>query len=190
MLGPKLQAIDADCEREAKIELAQLFENVQGSESNLRLPSPQAAEAIWLKLIARKEHAFIEQIDEALKEKSARPAGAGTAVANSDDIPRIEALIAELLDDKRYVDRMQDFYREAGRRASPHESDQPGEPRQRGFIDGTYRTGVTAALRKARRNILAQLESHKTPGSEDMSFSAQWKRYSTLSPWRLIWTIV
>jgi hypothetical protein len=36
-----------------------------------------------------------------------------------------------------------------------------------------------------------ELEPHKpVAGHEDNSFLSQWNRYSTLSPWRLIWTIV
>jgi hypothetical protein len=181
MLSSRLQAIDADCERAAKIELAQLFESARGSENNLRFPSPQAAEAIWLKLIARKENEFIQEIDKALKEKS------GWEL----DIPHIEAIVAELLADDRYVDRMRDFYRETVHKAPPNASGSSGDTRQAGFIDGTYRTGVTAALRKARQHVLSELESQKLPvDPEDTSFSSQWKRYSTLSPWRLIWTIV
>jgi hypothetical protein len=189
MLGSRLQAIDADCERAAKIELAQLFENVRGSENNFRLPSPQAAEAIWLKLIARKEHEFIQEIDKTLKEKLAAQSSGKNAIADNEDIAGIEALVAELLADERYVDRMRNFYQEAALRATSPGTG--GQASQAGFIDATYRTGITAALRKARRSVFAELEPHKpVAANEDNSFSSQWNRYSTLSPWRLIWTII
>jgi hypothetical protein len=189
MLGSRLQAIDADCERAAKIELAQLIENAKGSENNFRLPSPQAAEAVWLKLIARKENEFIQEIDKSLKDKTGEQTVA-KAPAGNEDIRKIEAIVGELLADDRYVDRMQDFYREATPKASEPEAGASGDARQAGFIDRTYRTGIAAALRKARGNVLYELESRKPPEPEDASFSSQWKRYSTLSPWRLIWTIV
>lgn len=190
MLGFRLQAIDTDCERAAKTELAQLVENAKGSETNSGLPSPQAAEAVWLKLISRKENEFIQEIDKSLKGKPGEQTVAKTASADNEDIRHIEAIVGELLADDRYVDRMQDFYREAAPKGSDPEAGTSGDARQAGFIDRTYRTGVTAALRKARRNVLYELESHKPLEPEDASFSSQWKRYSTLSPWRLIWTIV
>lgn len=191
MLGSRLQAIDADCEHAARIELAQLFENAQRSEDNFRLPSPQAAEAIWLKLIARKEHEFIQEIDKAFGLKSAAQSAGKNADGDNEDIARIEALVAELLADDRYTGRMRDFYQEAARRSTAHGTDNGGHDNQPGFIDTTYRTGITAALRKARSNVLMELEPHSPiAGHEDNSFLAQWNRYSTLSPWRLIWTIV
>ncbi|HET7062360.1 MAG TPA: hypothetical protein VFI43_09300 [Nitrosospira sp.] len=190
MLGSRLEAIDADCERAAKIELAQLVENAKDSENNLRRPSPQAAEAVWLKLISRKENEFIQEIDKSLKGKSGEQSVAKTAPVDNEDIRHIEAIVGELLADDRYVDRMQDFYKEATPEVSEPEAGTAGGAKQAGFIDRTYRTGITAALLKARRNVLYELESHKPLEPEDASFSSQWKRYSTLSPWRLIWTIV
>jgi hypothetical protein len=191
MLGSRLQAIDADCEHAARTELAQLFENAQRSENSFRLPSPQAAEAIWLKLIARKEHEFIQEIDKALRRKPAAQSAGKNANSGNEDIARIEALVAELLDDDRYISRLRDFYQEAARKSTAHGTGNGGHDSQPGFIDATYRTGITAALRKARRNVLMELEPHKpVAGHEDNSFLSQWNRYSTLSPWRLIWTIV
>jgi len=65
------------------------------------------------------------------------------------------------------------------------------EPKRLELLDSTYRMGVSDALRKARRNILAKFELSRDPDSpEDAGMLAQWQRYSTLSPWRLITTIV
>jgi len=190
MLSSRLRVIDTDCESAAKTELGKLFESAHDGANNFRIPSPQAAEAIWLKLIARKEHEFIQEIDKALKPKSAVQSAAKPANADDEDISRIVAVVAELLADDRYIDRMKNFYREAASKAASYEAIR-GEPRQPGFIDATYRTGITAALGRARRNVLAELEPYKpAAGLEDTSFLSQWRRYSTLSPWRLIWTIV
>ncbi len=59
------------------------------------------------------------------------------------------------------------------------------------LIDATYRTGVRDALRRARQNILAELNLYKgRETAKDADFLTMWRRYSTLSPWRSIGTIV
>jgi hypothetical protein len=181
-----LETIDADCESAAKIELENLFEDV-GHNQKSRLPSPQAVEAIWLKLITRKEHEFIQEIARVLKPKP----GAPHPRPGKELISDTETLVDTMLADSRYVDRLQHFYEEAARTAAPEPS-LDTQARRLELIDATYRTGVRDALRRARQNILAELNLYKrleVPG-EDLDFLSTWRRYSTLSPWRSIGTII
>ncbi|HEX8874649.1 MAG TPA: hypothetical protein VF780_08465 [Nitrosospira sp.] len=193
-LNTRLKMVDADCESAAAAELDKLFEDAHGGGTNFRPPSPQAAEAVWLKLIARKEHEFIQEIDKALKAESAGQSAAKPAIPGKEDISAIEETIAELFVDDRYLERMQAFYREAASKAALHTSYTPSpdaQAKRLDLIDATYRTGITNALRRARRNVLAEVEAYKGPAApEDTSLLSQWRHYSTLSPWRSIGTIV
>jgi NADH dehydrogenase/NADH:ubiquinone oxidoreductase subunit G len=182
-----LETIDADCESAAKIELEKLFEDVSHDPKS-RPPSPQAVEAILLRLITRKEQEFIQEIGRVLKAKSATsPPGPSKEL-----IPDIETLVDSMLADSRYVDRLQHFYQEAGRHAPDPESLTDTQAKRLELIDATYRTGVRDVLRRARQNILAVLNlyKHRQASGEDLDFMSTWRRYSTLSPWRSIGTII
>jgi hypothetical protein len=180
-----LETIDADCESAAKIELENLFKDI-GHNQQSRLPSPQAVEAIWLRLITRKEHEFIQEIARVLKPKT----GAPHPTPGKEVISDIETLVDSILADSRYVDRLKHFYEEAAKTAPEPSLDTQAKRLE--LIDAAYRTGVRDALRRARQNILAELNLYKHgqgPG-EDLDFMSMWKRYSTLSPWRSIGTII
>lgn len=189
ILNTRLKALDADCERAATTELDKLFEDAHDGGTHFRPPSPQAAEAVWLRLIVRKEHEFIQEIDKVLEPKSADQTAPKPAILDKEDISAIEEMIDELFADDRYLERMQDFYREAARKAAVYELPFDMDSKRFDLIDATYRTGVMNALRTARRNTLEKLKLEKgTPG--DTGFLSQWRQYSTLSPWRSIGTIV
>ena len=66
ILNTGLEAIDADCESTVKIEVDALYDNAYHDGAKFHIPSPQAAESIWLKLIARKEREFIQEIEQVL----------------------------------------------------------------------------------------------------------------------------
>jgi hypothetical protein len=99
-------------------------------------------------------------------------------------------LVDSILADSRYVDRLKHFYEEAAKTAPEPSLDTQAKRLE--LIDAAYRTGVRDALRRARQNILAELNLYKHgqgPG-EDLDFMSMWRRYSTLSPWRSIGTII
>lgn len=184
-LRTRLEAIDADCESAAKIELNELFDVACYSGARYPAPSPQAAEAIWLKLIARKEHRFTQEIVEFLKPKAA----AQSAVDN-EALSIVQGMTDTMFADERYLERMQDFYKEVARKAPVQ---QPCPDLQAGrldLVDDAYRTGVREALRRARRNITAEFERHQPDLPEDAGLLSQWRHYSTLSPWQSVGTIV
>jgi hypothetical protein len=191
-LNARLKTLDADCENAARVELDKLFEDAGNGGATSRPPSPQAVEAVWLRLIGEKEYRFIQEIDKLLEVKS----GDQPAAPGPDDISTAEKTIDALFADDRYLERMQEFYQEVARKAVPNASSSDAssfdaQAKRLDLIDATYRTGVKNALRKARHNVLAKLESYKLPvAPEDISMISQWKRYSTLSPWRSIGTIV
>lgn len=186
LLKARLEAIDADCETAANIELANLFEDANHDDGKFRIPSPQAAEAIWLKLISRKEHEFIQETARVLKPKAAVE-----PISRSKEImPTLEAMVDVMFADGRYVERMQHFYQESARKAHLPEHPDDIQAKRLDLIDATYRTGVKDALRRARQNILAEFDLYKQssePGSAGLL--SQWRQYSTLSPWRALSTI-
>jgi len=195
-LDTSLKTLDADCESAAETEYNKLLGDARNGGANRRPPSPQAVEAIWLKLIAKKEYEFIQAIDNVLASKSADQAAAKPAISSKEDIAAVEETIDELLADDRYLERMREFYQEVARKttpdvSSPDVSSSNAQTKRLDLIDATYRTGIKSALRKARHNVLAELEPYRHPTApEDTSLLSQWRRYSTLSPWRSIGTIV
>ncbi|HKX53123.1 MAG TPA: hypothetical protein VJM47_04905 [Nitrosospira sp.] len=181
-LSSRLAAIDADCENAAKAELDSLFENAPSATgTTLRGPSPQAAEAIWLRLIGRKEQEFIQEIRIAKQKTSGNSVGAGGEAKS------VEETINDLLADERYLERMREFYAQLAGKTVAETSQ--AQAKRLDLIDTTYRTGVQDALRRTRKNVFAELNLSANRG-DDAAFLSQWKQYSTLSPWRSIWTIV
>jgi hypothetical protein len=185
-LRTELETIDADCESAANIELEKLLEDA-GHDQKSRAPSPQAVEAIWLRLITRKEREFIQEISRVMKPEPAAP----HPRPSKELIADIQILLDSKLADSRYVDRFQNFYQEAARNASKPDASFDTRAKRIELIDAAYRTGVRDALRRARQNILAELNlygSREAP--QDADFLSTWRRYSTLSPWRSVGTII
>jgi len=186
-LRARLEAIDLDCEAKATMEVDDLRASARSEDGKFYPPSPQAAEQVWLNLISAKEQEFIQEI-----AREAEPESVGrTGIQRKEAGATVEQMVDYLFDENRYLDRMQEFYRELGREAQLQGILFEMEPKRLELLDSTYRMGVSDALRKARRNILAKFELSRDPDSpEDAGMLAQWQRYSTLSPWRLITTIV
>lgn len=182
-LNGRLEAIDADCERAAKAELDKLFETAPSTGSTSRGPSPQAAEAIWLRLIGCKEERFIQEIRTAKQKKIG-----GSSMGSAGEAKSVEKAVNDLLADERYLARMRDFYTQGAGETVPETSQ--AQAKRLDLIDTTYRTGVENALRRARENILSELSLNRASKEDEAAFLSQWKQYSTLSPWRAIWTII
>ena len=190
-LKARLDAIDADCENAAKIELDKLFEAAQYDDSKNRAPSPQAVEAIWLKLIARKEQELVNEVVRTLKLKSAGGSAVQSVVPDNEFVSTVEAVVDAMFAEVRYVDRMQDFYHVAARKTL---TDAPPSARQEkriDLIDTAYRTGVQNALRRSRQTVLREFELYKPlKAPENTGFLSEWRHYSTLSPLRSFGAIV
>ena len=90
-LKSRLEIIDADCESAMRIELDELYDNAYYDGTKFHLPSPQAAEAIWLKLIARKEREFIRELTPALKSRS--------TILSKNDTSTIEGMVNTMFAD-------------------------------------------------------------------------------------------
>ncbi|SEO69019.1 hypothetical protein [Nitrosovibrio sp. Nv6] len=185
-LKTRFEAIDAHCESAARLELDRLFDPAYYDGAKFRAPSPQAAEAIWLKLIARKEHDFTQEIAQVLKTKSAVQSN----ILNKEIVSTLKAMVDAVFADERYLERMQDFYKEVARKALSQESSFVMDAKRLDLIDDTYRAGVKDALDRARRNIFAEFERDQSNEPKDTSFLSQWRHYSTLSPWQSIGTVV
>jgi hypothetical protein len=187
----RLKTLDARCESAARKEFDKLLEDAQNDEANFRAPSPQAVEAIWLKLIAKKEYEFIQEIDKVLGQKPSGEVDDKSVIPGKEDAATVEETIDELFADDRYLERMQEFYQEVARKTTLDERVSDAQAKRMDLLDATYRTGIKSALRRARHNVLAKWEPYKPLAApEDTSFLSQWRHYSTLSPWRSIGTIV
>ncbi|MDN5753893.1 MAG: hypothetical protein L0H15_11570, partial [Nitrosospira sp.] len=133
--------------------------------------------------IARKEHEYIQEIEHVLKSRS--------AILSQEAASDIEKAIDAKFADDRYLERMRDFYQKVAQKALLYEPFFDMPDKRLDLLDSTYRAGVADALRKARQNVLAKLETYRQPGAQGAAdFFSQWRQYSTLSPWRSIFTIV
>ena len=188
-LKTRLEAIDTDCESAAQAELDTLYESAGHDSARFRVPSPQAAEAIWLRLIARKEHEFIQEMIQISKPKLAGQSATPVPVSEGER-ESIEDTINAAFADERYMERMQEFFQEVARKAERYESSFDMDAKRMDLIDATYRAGVKDALRRARRNVLDEFKLKQQNTGADAGFLSQWRQYSTLSPWRSIGTIV
>jgi hypothetical protein len=193
ILKAKLEAIDADCESAAKLELDTLFETAPHDNNNTKncAPSPQAVEAVWLKLIARKENEFINEISRTLKPKSAGGSTIQSVVPDKELVSTVEAMVDTIFAEDRYVDRMQDFYHFATGKAPVDEPSSARQAKQPDLIDNAYRTGVQNVLRRSRQTVLREFDLYKPlKAPENAGFLSEWRHYSTLSPWRSLGAIV
>jgi hypothetical protein len=193
ILKARLEAIDADCESAAKMELDMLLEAAPHDNNNTKncALSPQAVEAIWLKLIARKEHEFINEIARTLKPKSAGGSTIQSIVPDEEFVSTIEAMVDAMFAEDRYVDRMQDFYQPASRKGPVDEPSSAKQAKRPDLIDTAYRTGVQNVLRRSRQTVLREFDLYKPlKAPENAGFLSEWRHYSTLSPWRSLGAIV
>ncbi|SFW13948.1 hypothetical protein SAMN05216414_102103 [Nitrosovibrio sp. Nv17] len=178
----RLEVADAECETAAKIELDGLYDDAPREGVPFRSPSPQAVEAILLRLIANKEQAFSRVLTAVLESRSG-PLDVRAAAL-------FEEEVRTMLAEERYLGRMQDFFREAAERARVREAVFDTDPKRQELLDATYRLGAAQALRRARASVLATLEPYMQPGvPADRGFISQWQQYSTASPLRPIVTI-
>ncbi|MEO8991680.1 MAG: hypothetical protein ABI284_05480 [Nitrosospira sp.] len=193
ILKARLDAIDADCESIAKIDLDKLFETASHDNNNTKhsVPSPQAVEAIWLKLITRKEHEFIDEIARTLKPESAGGSTIQPVVPDEEFVSTVEAMVDTMFAEDRYVDRMRDFYHLAARKAPVDEPSSRGQAKRPDLIDTAYRTGIQNALQRTRQTVLREFDLYKPlKAPENTGFLSQWHHYSTLSPLRSFGAIV
>jgi hypothetical protein len=193
ILKARLDAIDVDCERAAKLELDTLFDAASHDNNNTKkgAPSPQAVEAIWLKLIARKENEFINEISGTLKSKSAGGSAIQSVVPDEEFVSTVEAMVDRMFAEDRYVDRMRDFYRFATKKALADDAPSAPQAKQPDLIDDAYRTGVRNVLRRSRQTVLREFDLYKPlRAPENAGFLSEWRHYSTLSPWRSLGAIV
>lgn len=193
ILKARLEAIDANCESAAKLELDTLFETAPDDNNNTKncAPSPQAVEAVWLKLIARKENEFINEISRTLKPKSAGGSTIQSVVPDKELVSTVEAMVDTMFAENRYVDRMQDFYHFAPGKALVDQPSSARHAKQSDLIDNAYRTGVQNVLRRSRQTVLREFDLYKPlKAPENAGFLSEWRHYSTLNPWRSLGAIV
>ncbi|KRH98820.1 hypothetical protein [Curvibacter sp. PAE-UM] len=183
ILKTKLEAIDADCEGAVIPAINKLYADARYDGSRFRVPSFQAAGALWIDLIARKEREFVKEIARILGAPGVILTVAGTA--------EVRSFVEGIFSEGRYVERMRIFSEGVGRAAASYGLAFDPMVHRIDIHDAAYRAGAMNALRRARTNVLAEIEllSHsKTP--EFVRSVSQWWTYLRVHPWRWLSAIV
>lgn len=197
-----LEAIDAECENAAQAELDDLSKSMPGDGATFQPPSPQAVEAIWLKLVARKEQEFVQTVMGISRTSRPRPkpesvpkshpseTDAALPGKEEEESESIEEAINAAFADERYEKRMRTFFQKVAETASQYDASFQMDAKRLDLIDTTYRAGMRDALRRARQNILEELRLKQPAQEGDTNLLSTWREYSTLSPGAALWTIV
>jgi hypothetical protein len=183
ILKTKLEAINADCEGAVIPEIHKLYAEARYDGSRFQAPSFQAAGALWLGLIARKEREFIKEISRVL--------GTPGAILSAEGTAEVRGFVEGILSEDRYVERMRIFSEGVDRKAASYGLVLDTTVHRIDIPDSAYRAGAMNALRRARANVLAEIEllSHsKTP--ESVRSLSQWWPYLRSHPWRSLSAIV
>jgi len=182
ILKTKLETINKKCESTAKLKLDKLYTDVNYDNSKFCAPSPQVIEALWFDLITSKEHEFIKEIALVLNMPD--------ATLTKESASTIEEIINDIFAEDQYLGKMKDLYKEIDQKAVSNGPPFDSTTNRLNLIDSAYQEGVIKVLRKARNNVLAELELHMKGVPEGLGFLAQWRQYSILSPLRVIGTII
>lgn len=194
-----LEAIDAECENAAQAELDELSKSMPGDGATFQPPSPQAVEAIWLRLVARKEQEFVQAVMGISRISGPKPApvpkshpsetDAALPGKEREESESIEETINAAFADERYEKRMRAFFQKTAEAASQYDASFQMDAKRLDLIDTTYRAGMRDALRRARQNILEELRLKQPAREGSTSLLSTWREYSTLSPGAALWTI-
>ena len=182
ILKAKLETINYKCENTLKLKLNKLCTDKHYDNSKFYAPSPQVIEALWFDLITSKEHKLVQEIAIVLNMPD--------ATLSKESANTVEGIINDIFSEDQYLGRMRDFYKEIDKKGRSNGSPFDSTYNRLNLIDSAYQEGVIKILRKARNNVLAELELHKKSVPEDIGFLAQWRQYSNLSPLRAIGTII
>jgi hypothetical protein len=179
ILNTRLEAINEKCEKEIKLKLCKILNDLNSNDSESDAPSPQVIEALWFDLITEKEHKFINEITLILNNPDAS--------LSIEDISSVEKTINNIFADSLYLLRMREFYKKLDEATIPNEIAINSIDNKIDLIDSAYQEGASKRLQKARNQVLAKLEFYK---KNDLSMIEIWKKYSTLSPLGAISTII
>ena len=179
ILNTRLEAINEKWEKEIKLKLCKILNDLNSDDSESNAPSPQVVEALWFDLITEKEHKFINEIALILNNPDAS--------LSIEDTSSVEKTINNVFSDSLYLLRMREFYKKLDEATIPNEIAINSIDNKIDLIDSAYQEGASKKLRKARNQVLAKLEFYK---KNDLSMIEIWKKYSTLSPLGAISTII
>ena len=179
ILNTRLEAINEKCEKEIKLKLCKIFNDLDSDNLESNTPSPQVIEALWFDLITEKEHKFINEITLILDNPDAS--------LSIEDTSSIEKTINNVFSDSQYLSRMREFYKQLDEATIANETAINSSDNKIDLIDSAYQEGVSKVLHKARNQVLAKLEFYK---KNDLGMIEIWKKYSTLSPLGAISTIL
>jgi hypothetical protein len=175
ILKTKLEAIDAYCEGAVRTEVNRLHAEARYDGYRFRVPSFEDAEKLWLNLIVEKEREFIREIGRVLSTPG--------AVLGKKDAATIKEAIDNFFSEDRYIERLRLFSEGVARTA-----------RSYGLVfnaqdisEAAYRAGAMNALRRARKNVIAELELHGQTNAPDfVRYASQCWHYFWKYPSRFL----
>lgn len=178
-LKTRLEAIDAECEGAARPAIDKFYEEARYDGSRFCVPSFRAVGAVWLRLVAEKERRFITEIGGIL--------GHSAAGLSRDGRATIQAFIDATFSEAKYLDRLVRFSEGVGRRAASYGVKFDAAMYRFDVADSAYRVGVMNAARKARSNVLAEIDLRSHPNAPNFVLSLSgWWQYVRAHPWKAI----
>lgn len=163
VLQTRLNAIDMECEAEARSAIDVFFAQARYDGQRFHYPSFNDVSVVWLQLIRKKEAKLIDEIG--------RLFDAMTAI----DETHVEGVLAAtdgILDDERYINRLIAFGESMARRTSRYGVTFNPEESRLDLTDAAYRAGVCNQCRLARESFRNALDIYFSNRKATMSITS------------------
>lgn len=156
-----LAAVDARCEGAGRDEVNGFYKDIT-YDGRFRHPQFSDVGSVWIRLIKTKETEFSAAIARFLET---------AATIDEALLCEIEAMVSELLQGNRYLDRLTQFSSAVSRRAASYGIHYSPEANRFDLADASYRSGIQNALQSARSSIATSLHEHISKQGFAMNFS-------------------
>jgi hypothetical protein len=164
LLKTKLNAINADCEQNARAEIDNFYAEAKFDGTHFRVPSFRSVIAVWLRLIATKESEFLAEIARVLKLTQER--------LSEEDISQLKKVIEEYFTESRYADRMNRFIESIKRKYARYGLAFDPQAYRADIYLSEFQVGILNSIRRARANLLAELYLYKGRSSDSTIWNA------------------
>jgi hypothetical protein len=163
VLQTRLNAIDMECESEARSVIDSFFAQARYDGQRFRYPPLKEVSAVWLQSIRQKESKLIEE--------TCRVFDAMVAIEES-QVDTVLEFADVIFEDDRYVDRLTAFCEGIVRRASSYGITFNPEVLRLDLVDALYRAGVCNECRRSRGNFRDALQIYFSNRKATMSISS------------------
>lgn len=164
ILKTKLESADAECESTAAAEIQALYSQAHYDGSRFVAPSFQEAGSVWIKLVKAKENEFIQEI--------VRVSTTSGAYLSRKDVKSVTKVLEHLFRDERYLERVRVFSEGVVRTASRYGIAFEAEAHGLRIHGPGYQAAAKNALRRARKNVMSELELHCAASAPDRVLAA------------------